>query len=104
MPVPREKILAVVRVSLTTLRSSKGVAVSSLHSSFCHQSSNINEIGSAVSASALAAAAAGRPDNQRRYSQQYRFFGESRVTPRGTPRGTPSASRRPSKVNVVEES
>ncbi|KAL7823133.1 major facilitator superfamily domain-containing protein [Trichoderma gracile] len=40
-----------------------------------------------------------RPDNTRRYSQQHRFFGESRVTPRGTPRGTPAASRRPS-VNV----
>ncbi|KAL2112166.1 hypothetical protein VUR80DRAFT_8422 [Thermomyces stellatus] len=34
----------------------------------------------------------GLPD--RRYSQQNRFFGESRVTPRQTPRGTPSASRR----------
>lgn len=35
-----------------------------------------------------------RPGMQdRRYSQQNRFFGESRVTPRGTPRGTPSASR-----------
>ncbi|KAG5917702.1 hypothetical protein E4U61_002476 [Claviceps capensis] len=37
-----------------------------------------------------------RPGNTRSYSQQHRFFGESRVTPRGTPRGTPSASRRPS--------
>ena len=34
-----------------------------------------------------------RPDTDRRYSQQNRFFGESRVTPRGTPKGTPSASR-----------
>ncbi|EEY22404.1 multidrug transporter [Verticillium alfalfae VaMs.102] len=35
-----------------------------------------------------------RPEmGTRRYSQQNRFFGESRVTPRGTPRGTPSASR-----------
>ena len=34
----------------------------------------------------------GGPD--RLYSQQNRFFGESRVTPRHTPRGTPSASRR----------
>lgn len=35
-----------------------------------------------------------RPDEpSRRYSQQNRFFGENRVTPRGTPRGTPSASR-----------
>jgi hypothetical protein len=45
--------------------------------------------GSAVSAA--------RPNiGDRRYSQQHRFFGENRVTPRGTPRGTPSASRRPS--------
>ncbi|KAK7417841.1 hypothetical protein QQX98_004316 [Neonectria punicea] len=34
-----------------------------------------------------------RPGNHRTYSQQQRFFGESRVTPKGTPRGTPSASR-----------
>ncbi|KAK6214902.1 major facilitator superfamily transporter [Colletotrichum tabaci] len=34
-----------------------------------------------------------RPVYQRSYSQQSRFFGENRVTPRGTPRGTPSASR-----------
>ncbi|KAF2857373.1 multidrug transporter [Piedraia hortae CBS 480.64] len=35
-----------------------------------------------------------RPDmDQRRFSNTQRFFGESRVTPRGTPRGTPSASR-----------
>jgi len=34
-----------------------------------------------------------RPGYQRSYSQQSRFFGENRVTPRGTPRGTPSASR-----------
>ncbi|WYZ44184.1 hypothetical protein EsH8_VII_000620 [Colletotrichum jinshuiense] len=34
-----------------------------------------------------------RPPYQRTYSQQSRFFGENRVTPRGTPRGTPSASR-----------
>jgi len=33
------------------------------------------------------------PGYQRSYSQQSRFFGENRVTPRGTPRGTPSASR-----------
>jgi MFS family permease len=39
-----------------------------------------------------AAAAEGR-----RYSQQHRFFGENRVTPRGTP----SASRRPSAANVM---
>ncbi|EFY99470.1 MFS transporter [Metarhizium robertsii] len=42
-----------------------------------------------------------RPGNERRYSQQHRFFGESRVTPRGTPRGTPSASRRPSMANLA---
>lgn len=42
-----------------------------------------------------------RPGNDRRYSQQNRFFGESRVTPRGTPRGTPSASRRPSAANLA---
>lgn len=30
---------------------------------------------------------------ERSYSQQQRFFGETRVTPRGTPRGTPHASR-----------
>lgn len=42
-----------------------------------------------------------RPAMQdRRFSQQNRFFGESRVTPRGTPRGTPSASRRPSAANL----
>jgi hypothetical protein len=36
----------------------------------------------------------GRPEmGGRSYSQSQRFFGESRVTPRGTPRGTPSASR-----------
>ncbi|KAH7324830.1 putative MFS multidrug transporter [Stachybotrys elegans] len=35
---------------------------------------------------------------ERRYSQQHRFFGESRVTPRATPRGTPSASRAPSRA------
>lgn len=40
---------------------------------------------------------------ERRYSQQHRFFGESRVTPRGTPRGTPAASRRPSMANVVKK-
>lgn len=44
---------------------------------------------------------AARPGNERRYSQQHRFFGESRVTPRGTPRGTPSASRRPSMANIA---
>ncbi|KAK0262821.1 hypothetical protein B0A54_09067 [Friedmanniomyces endolithicus] len=30
---------------------------------------------------------------ERKFSQQQRFFGENRVTPRGTPRGTPHASR-----------
>ncbi|KAK1967979.1 major facilitator superfamily transporter [Colletotrichum sublineola] len=45
---------------------------------------------------ASAASGADQPDRpvyQRSYSQQNRFFGENRVTPRGTPRGTPSASR-----------
>ncbi|KID99810.1 Major facilitator superfamily domain, general substrate transporter, partial [Metarhizium majus ARSEF 297] len=51
--------------------------------------------GSATSAANV------RPGNERRYSQQHRFFGESRVTPRGTPRGTPSASRRPSMANLA---
>ncbi|OAA45620.1 Major facilitator superfamily domain, general substrate transporter [Metarhizium rileyi] len=50
--------------------------------------------GSAVSANI-------RPGNERRYSQQHRFFGESRVTPKGTPRGTPAASRRPSMANLA---
>lgn len=40
---------------------------------------------------------AARPSYGRQYSNSNRFFGESRVTPRGTPRGTPSASRRSSK-------
>ncbi|QUC16353.1 uncharacterized protein UV8b_00594 [Ustilaginoidea virens] len=49
----------------------------------------------------VASATGGRPPmDERRFSQQRRFFGESRVTPRGTPRGTPSASRRPSIVNA----
>ncbi|EME39453.1 hypothetical protein DOTSEDRAFT_38641 [Dothistroma septosporum NZE10] len=40
------------------------------------------------------ASAVNRPGvGERTYSQQQRFFGESRVTPRGTPRGTPHASR-----------
>ncbi|KAI6778043.1 major facilitator superfamily domain [Emericellopsis cladophorae] len=38
---------------------------------------------------------------ERSYSQQNRFFGENRVTPRGTPRGTPSASRRQSYANIA---
>lgn len=41
-----------------------------------------------------------RPGTIRRYSQQNRFFGESRVTPKGTPRGTPAASRANSFANV----
>ncbi|CAH0057607.1 unnamed protein product [Clonostachys solani] len=41
-----------------------------------------------------------RPGAGRRFSQQQRFFGESRVTPRGTPRGTPSVSRRASLANI----
>ncbi|KAH9827367.1 major facilitator superfamily transporter [Teratosphaeria destructans] len=45
----------------------------------------------------------GRPGvGERRYSQQNRFFGESRVTPRGTPRGTPSASRANSIANIQQ--
>ena len=51
--------------------------------------------------SGSAASGTARPDMPRRFSQQYRFFGESRVTPRGTPRGTPSASRRPSMANIA---
>lgn len=41
-----------------------------------------------------------RPGHGRAYSNQHRFFGESRVTPRGTPRGTPSASRANSVANI----
>ncbi|KAI8247722.1 putative efflux pump kojT [Colletotrichum sp. SAR 10_98] len=43
--------------------------------------------------------AADRPPYVRQRSQNSRFFGESRVTPRGTPRGTPSASRANSRAN-----
>ncbi|UNI15903.1 hypothetical protein JDV02_002389 [Purpureocillium takamizusanense] len=50
-----------------------------------------------------ASASGARPDYARRYSQQHRFFGESRVTPRQTPRGTPSASRRPSMANLAKK-
>ncbi|KAM0519549.1 hypothetical protein ACHAPE_003725 [Trichoderma viride] len=46
---------------------------------------------------------AARPQPNRQYSQQNRFFGESRVTPRGTPRGTPAASRRQSLANVARK-
>ena len=46
------------------------------------------------------AATTERPTTGRSYSNQHRFFGENRVTPRGTPRGTPSASRRGSAVHV----
>ncbi|KXH54732.1 major facilitator superfamily transporter [Colletotrichum salicis] len=52
---------------------------------------------------ASGASDAGRPDRPaygRSYSQNSRFFGENRVTPRGTPRGTPSASRRNSYVGT----
>ncbi|PHH83096.1 hypothetical protein CDD82_3631 [Ophiocordyceps australis] len=49
------------------------------------------------------AASQSRPGFDRRYSQQHRFFGESRVTPRATPRGTPSASRRPSMANMAKK-
>ncbi|KAH6957919.1 major facilitator superfamily domain-containing protein [Ilyonectria sp. MPI-CAGE-AT-0026] len=41
-----------------------------------------------------------RPGTSRKYSQQNRFFGESRVTPKGTPRATPAASRANSIANV----
>lgn len=51
--------------------------------------------------SSAASAGNARPVGQRSFSQQHRFFGENRVTPRGTPRGTPSASRRPSMANVA---
>ncbi|PNP42378.1 hypothetical protein THARTR1_11169 [Trichoderma harzianum] len=53
--------------------------------------------------SSVTSASGGRPEPHRRYSQQNRFFGESRVTPRGTPRGTPAASRRPSVVNATRK-
>ncbi|CAM1508619.1 Fc.00g054670.m01.CDS01 [Cosmosporella sp. VM-42] len=46
------------------------------------------------------AATTERPTTGRSYSNQHRFFGENRVTPRGTPRGTPSASRRGSAAHV----
>ncbi|KAI3548001.1 major facilitator superfamily transporter [Colletotrichum abscissum] len=52
---------------------------------------------------ASGASGAERPDRPaygRSYSQNSRFFGENRVTPRGTPRGTPSASRRNSYVGT----
>lgn len=62
-----------------------------------NETDQTNCAGSAASASGVP----GRPTNERRYSQQHRFFGESRVTPRGTPRGTPSASRRPSVANLA---
>ncbi|OQO08785.1 hypothetical protein B0A48_05675 [Cryoendolithus antarcticus] len=53
----------------------------------------------AMRSNAAATNTSARPDmKERSYSQQQRFFGESRVTPRGTPRGTPSASRANSMV------
>lgn len=54
-------------------------------------------------ASTASGTGAARPQPDRRYSQQNRFFGESRVTPRGTPRGTPAASRRQSLANVARK-
>ncbi|PTB38786.1 hypothetical protein M441DRAFT_144956 [Trichoderma asperellum CBS 433.97] len=54
-------------------------------------------------ASTSSGTGAARPQPDRRYSQQNRFFGESRVTPRGTPRGTPAASRRQSLANVARK-
>jgi hypothetical protein len=54
--------------------------------------------------SAASTARQGHPGmGDRRYSQQNRFFGENRVTPRGTPRGTPSASRRQSYANTAHK-
>jgi len=68
-----------------------------------------SSLGFEICADTIAGVASGgagsnRPDNQRRFSQQQRFFGESRVTPRGTPRGTPSASRANSMVAVNKAS
>ncbi|GAB0136742.1 hypothetical protein EsDP_00005034 [Epichloe bromicola] len=63
--------------------------------------SNAYDAGERRESAASASGVPGRPANARRYSQQHRFFGESRVTPRGTPRGTPSASRRPSVANLA---
>lgn len=58
--------------------------------------------GSAASTAGGGGSGGGPSENGRRYSQQHRFFGESRVTPRGTPKGTPHASRRPSRAAIVE--
>lgn len=55
---------------------------------------SISDIDIDLFETGVATRASGRPGmGERSYSQQNRFFGESRVTPRGTPRGTPSASR-----------
>nr|XP_036587432.1 transporter C794.04c-like protein 3 [Colletotrichum truncatum]KAF6798374.1 transporter C794.04c-like protein 3 [Colletotrichum truncatum] len=56
--------------------------------------------GSELTCDAAGADAPDRPPYRRQWSQSSRFFGESRVTPRGTPRGTPSASRANSISNV----
>ncbi|KAK7459930.1 hypothetical protein CaCOL14_009115 [Colletotrichum acutatum] len=63
----------------------------------------VSHVGGADRPASIASGASGaeRPDRPvygRSYSQNSRFFGENRVTPRGTPRGTPSASRRNSYV------
>ncbi|KAK0376482.1 major facilitator superfamily transporter [Colletotrichum limetticola] len=65
----------------------------------------VSHVGGADRRVSVASGASGaeRPDRPaygRSYSQNSRFFGENRVTPRGTPRGTPSASRRNSYVGA----
>ncbi|KAK1529080.1 major facilitator superfamily transporter [Colletotrichum costaricense] len=65
----------------------------------------VSHVGGADRRASVASDASGaeRPDRPaygRSYSQNSRFFGENRVTPRGTPRGTPSASRRNSYVGT----
>lgn len=65
----------------------------------------VSHVGGADRRASVASGASGaeRPDRPaygRSYSQNSRFFGENRVTPRGTPRGTPSASRRNSYVGT----
>lgn len=68
----------------------------------CHTTSDIDDepLLTIIVGSTASSRAAQRPGVDRRYSQQNRFFGENRVTPKQTPRGTPSASRRPSAANV----
>ncbi|CAK4012316.1 major facilitator superfamily transporter [Lecanosticta acicola] len=65
------------------------------------RSSALDYYGSRQGSVATHASGRQRPGpGERSYSQQHRFFGESRVTPRGTPRGTPSASRANSIVGM----